>query len=55
MEAQRRLEEVKHQAQRQADETRKVAAAAAWWLFATAVVSAAISAITGAIAVVTTA
>ncbi len=55
VEAQRRLEEVKHQAQRQADETRKVAAAAAWWLFATAIVSAAISAITGAIAVVTAA
>ncbi len=52
-EAQRRVEEVKRQAQRQADETRKAAAAAAWWLFATAVVSAALSAITGAIAVIT--
>ncbi len=51
-EAQRRLEEVKHQAQRQAEETRKAAATAAWWLFATAVVSAIFSAFGGAIAVV---
>ncbi|WP_427162789.1 MFS transporter [Aliinostoc sp. HNIBRCY26] len=51
-EAQRRLEEVKHQAQRQAEETRKAAASAAWWLFATAVVSAIFSAFGGAIAVV---
>jgi hypothetical protein len=52
-EAQRRLEEVKHQAQRQAEETRKAAATAAWWLFATAFVSAIFSALGGAIAVVT--
>ena len=52
-EAQRRLEEVKQQAQRQAEETRKAAASAAWWLFATAVVSAFFSAIAGAIAVIT--
>ncbi len=51
-EAQRRLEEVKHQAQKQAEETRKAAATAAWWLFATAVVSAIFSALGGAIAVV---
>ncbi|MBD2676117.1 MULTISPECIES: MFS transporter [Nostoc] len=51
-EAQRRLEEVKHQAQRQAEETRKAAATAAWWLFATAVVSAIFSAFGGAIAVI---
>ncbi|AUT03580.1 hypothetical protein CLI64_26015 [Nostoc sp. CENA543] len=51
-EAQRRLEEVKHQAQRQAEETRKAAASAAWWLFATAVVSAIFAAFGGAIAVV---
>ncbi|BAY76855.1 hypothetical protein NIES25_33130 [Nostoc linckia NIES-25] len=51
-EAQRRLEEVKHQAQRQAEETRKAAATAAWWLFATAVVSAIFSALGGAIAVI---
>ncbi|MGJ5634656.1 MFS transporter [Nostoc sp. CALU 1950] len=51
-EAQRRLEQVKHQAQRQAEETRKAAATAAWWLFATALVSAIFSALGGAIAVV---
>ncbi|MBD2387697.1 MFS transporter [Cylindrospermum sp. FACHB-282] len=51
-ETQRRLEEVKHQAQRQAEETRKAAATAAWWLFATAIVSAIFSALGGAIAVV---
>jgi len=51
-EAQRRLEEVKHQAQRQAEETRKAAASAAWWLFATAIVSAIFAAFGGAIAVV---
>ncbi|MBW4597856.1 MAG: MFS transporter [Brasilonema angustatum HA4187-MV1] len=52
-EAQRRLEEVKIQAQRQAEETRKAAASAAWWLFATAVVSGVFSAIGGAGAVLT--
>ena len=52
-EAQRRLEQVKHQAQRQAEETRKAAATAAWWLFATAFVSAIFSALGGAIAVIT--
>ncbi|MBD2530411.1 MFS transporter [Nostoc flagelliforme FACHB-838] len=52
-EAQRRLEEVKHQAQRQAEETRKAAATAAWWLFATATVSAIFSALGGVIAVAT--
>ncbi|WP_414575014.1 MFS transporter [Anabaena sp. CCY 9402-a] len=51
-EAERRLEEVKHQAQRQAEETRKAAASAAWWLFATAIVSAVFAAFGGAIAVV---
>ncbi|MFN6482331.1 MULTISPECIES: MFS transporter [unclassified Nostoc] len=51
-EAQRRLEQVKHQAQRQAEETRKAAATAAWWLFATALVSAIFSALGGALAVV---
>jgi hypothetical protein len=50
-EAQRYMEEVKRQAQRQAEETRKAAASAAWWLFATAFVSATTSAIAGAIAV----
>jgi hypothetical protein len=51
-EAQRRLEQVKHQAQRQAEETRKAAATAAWWLFATAIVSAIFAALGGAIAVI---
>lgn len=50
-EAQRRLEDVKRQAQQQAEETRKAAATAAWWLFATALVSGLCSAIAGAIAV----
>lgn len=51
LEAQRRLDEVKYQAQRQAEETRKAAATAAWWLFATALVSALASAGAGALAV----
>lgn len=50
MEAQRRLEEVKLQAQRQMEETRKAAATAAWWLFLTALVSAAAAAGAGALA-----
>jgi hypothetical protein len=50
-ETQHRLEEVKRQARRQAKETRKAAETAAWWLFGTAIVSAAASAIAGAIAV----
>lgn len=51
-ETQQRIEEMKQQAQRQAEETRKAAATAAWWLFATAFVSAIFSALGGAIAVV---
>ncbi|HEY9651200.1 MAG TPA: hypothetical protein V6C95_11095, partial [Coleofasciculaceae cyanobacterium] len=51
LEAQRRLDELKYQAQRQAEETRKAAATAAWWLFATALVSALASAGAGIIAV----
>jgi nucleoid DNA-binding protein len=50
-EAQRRLEAVKRQAKKQAEETRKAAETAAWWLFGTAIVSAAASAIAGALAV----
>ena len=50
-EAQRRLEAVKRQAKKQAEETRKAAEIAAWWLFGTAIISAAASAIAGAIAV----
>jgi len=49
--AQMRLEQVKYQAQRQAEETRKAAAIAAWWLFATALVSALASAGAGALGV----
>lgn len=49
--AEQRLEEVKRQAQHQAEETRKAAATAAWWLFATALVSAGAAAGAGAIAV----
>jgi nucleoid DNA-binding protein len=50
-EAQHRLEQVKYQAQRQAEETRKAAANAAWWLFATAVISGIAAALGGSIAV----
>jgi nucleoid DNA-binding protein len=53
LEAQRRLDEVKYQAQRQAEETRKAAATAAWWLFATALISALAAAGAGAIGVAT--
>jgi nucleoid DNA-binding protein len=49
LEAQRRVEEIKHQAQRQMEETRKAAATAAWWLFVTALISAAASAGAGAL------
>ena len=50
-EAQLRLEELKRQALQQAEETRKAAATAAWWLFFTALISAAASAGAGALAV----
>ncbi|MBF2072754.1 MAG: MFS transporter [Synechococcales cyanobacterium C42_A2020_086] len=50
LEAQRRLEAVKLQTQKQMEETRKAAAAAAWWLFATALVSAGVSALGGLLA-----
>ena len=50
--AQLRLEAVKHQAMRQAEETRKAAATASWWLFFTALVSAIASAGGGAIGVI---
>lgn len=48
---QQRLDEVKYQAQHQMEETRKAAATAAWWLFATALSSATLSAIAGGLAV----
>jgi hypothetical protein len=47
MEAQRRLEAIKLQTQQQIEETRKAAAVAAWWLFATALVSAGAAALGG--------
>ena len=50
MEAQRRLEAIKLQTQRQIEETRKAAAVAAWWLFATALVSAGAAALGGGLA-----
>jgi hypothetical protein len=50
-EVQRRLEEIKRQAQHQVEETRKAASVAAWWLFGTAITSALISALAGALAV----
>ncbi|MEB3337153.1 MAG: hypothetical protein VKJ46_06820, partial [Leptolyngbyaceae bacterium] len=52
-EAQRRLQEAKHQAQQQAEETRKAAASAAWWIFWTAIVSALTATVGGFAAVVT--
>jgi hypothetical protein len=50
-EVKKRYKAVKRQAQQQAIETQKVAAAAAWWLFGTAVSSLAASAAAGVIAV----
>ncbi|MGE5656042.1 MAG: MFS transporter, partial [Actinomycetota bacterium] len=50
--AQIQLENIKRQAERQAEETRKAAETAAWWLFFTALVSAAASAGAGALAVI---
>ncbi|MBW4466543.1 MAG: MFS transporter [Pegethrix bostrychoides GSE-TBD4-15B] len=50
MEAQRRLEAVKLQTQRQVEETRKAASVAAWWLFGTALVSAGAAAMGGVLA-----
>jgi len=49
LEAKLRVEEVKRQAQRQAEEARKAAAAASWWLFFTAFISAIASAGAGAL------
>ncbi len=48
---QNRLDDIKYQAQVQVEETRKAAATAAWWLFATALTSAIVSAIAGSLAV----
>ncbi len=49
--AQRRLEQVKYQAQKQVKETQKAATAASMWLFGTALVSAGFAALAGALAV----
>jgi polyhydroxyalkanoate synthesis regulator phasin len=46
-EAKLRLEQVKNEAIKQAEETRKAAAVASWWLFATATISAIASALAG--------
>ncbi|PSB01287.1 hypothetical protein [Merismopedia glauca] len=51
LEVQRRLDEIKKQAQHQVEETRKAASVAAWWLFGTAITSALVSALAGALAV----
>lgn len=51
LETQKRLSAIKEQTQKQAVETKKAVAGAAWWLFNTAFVSLAASAIAGAIAV----
>lgn len=50
-ETQRRLEAVRYATQKQVRETRKVAAGAAWWVFSSALVSLAASALAGSIAV----
>ena len=50
-EAQRRIKELRLQTQKQAEETRKAAAGAAWWLFSTALTSLAAAALAGVIAV----
>ncbi len=50
-ETQRRLSQIKHQAQKQAIATQKMAAGAAWWLFGTAFTSLIASAIAGFLAV----
>jgi hypothetical protein len=50
-ETQKRLNAIKEQAQKQAVETKKAVSGAAWWLFNTAFVSLAASAIAGALAV----
>lgn len=47
----RKIEDARQAAIHQAENTRKAAAAAAWWLFATAVISGAASAVGGALAI----
>lgn len=50
-EVESRVSEMKLKAQEQFEETRDAAAAAAWWLFGTATISAAVSALAGGLAV----
>ncbi|MHC5858143.1 MFS transporter [Nostoc sp.] len=50
-ETQKRLKVIQEQAKKQAEETKKTVANAAWWIFGTAITSLAASAIAGAIAV----
>lgn len=47
-----RLNEMKHQAQQQVEDTRKTAEAAAWWIFGTATVSAVCAAAAGGLAAI---
>ncbi|GAX38112.1 apolipoprotein A1/A4/E domain-containing protein [Nodularia sp. NIES-3585] len=49
-EVQKRLEAIKEQGKKQAEETKRIVANAAWWLFGTAVTSLCASAIAGALA-----
>ncbi|RCJ22001.1 hypothetical protein A6770_05090 [Nostoc minutum NIES-26] len=50
-EAQKRLKAIREQAKKQAEETKRTVARAAWWLFGTALTSLVASAIAGALAV----
>jgi nucleoid DNA-binding protein/DNA-binding transcriptional regulator YhcF (GntR family) len=49
-EAQKRVQDLKHKAKQQLEETRKATAIAAWWLFGTALTSGAAAAIAGILA-----
>ncbi|WP_341526809.1 MFS transporter [Nostoc sp. UHCC 0302] len=51
IEAQKRIKAIQKQARKQAEETKKTVANAAWWLFGTALTSLVVSAIAGAVAV----
>jgi len=50
-EAKKRIKQLKKKAKQQAEDAREAAAAAAWWLFGTALTSVVVSALAGAIAV----
>jgi ABC-type transporter Mla MlaB component/nucleoid DNA-binding protein/uncharacterized protein YlzI (FlbEa/FlbD family) len=51
LEAQKRFQQLKHNAKEQIEEARKAAAIAAWWLFGTAISSLGVAAIAGILAV----